>query len=131
VTTGRVDPGRGPGTDPDQPRESRPPAPTVSQDATPVGQQSPPVETVAPGPGGQRESFSRPPGLLERLWRHRSSLALLLGLLTVVAVVHATGMGRAPQRVDDEGTYVAQAWAAQHWGTLGHYTYWYDHPPLG
>jgi hypothetical protein len=19
----------------------------------------------------------------------------------------------------------------QHWGTLGHYTYWYDHPPLG
>jgi len=55
----------------------------------------------------------------------------LLGLLAVVAVVHATGMTRAPQRVDDEGTYVAQAWAVQHWGTLGHYTYWYDHPPLG
>jgi hypothetical protein len=69
--------------------------------------------------------------LLARVWAHRASLALLLGLLTVVAVVHATGMGRAPQRVDDEGTYVAQAWAAQHWGTLGHYTYWYDHPPLG
>jgi hypothetical protein len=40
-------------------------------------------------------------------------------------------MSRAPQRVDDEGTYVAQAWAVQHWHTLGHYTYWYDHPPLG
>jgi Dolichyl-phosphate-mannose-protein mannosyltransferase len=45
--------------------------------------------------------------------------------------VQATGMSRAPQRVDDEGTYVAQAWAVQHWGTLAHYTYWYDHPPLG
>jgi hypothetical protein len=69
--------------------------------------------------------------LLERIWAHRASLALLLVLLTVVAVVHATGMSRAPQRVDDEGTYVAQAWAVQHWGTLAHYTYWYDHPPLG
>ena len=39
--------------------------------------------------------------------------------------------GPAPQRVDDEGTYVAQAWVVQHWRTLGHYTYWYDHPPLG
>jgi hypothetical protein len=78
----------------------------------------------SPGPG-------RRPRLLERLWRHRWSLALLMGLLTAVAVVQATGMSRAPQRVDDEGTYVAQAWAVQHWRTLGHYTYWYDHPPLG
>jgi hypothetical protein len=131
VTAGRLGPGRAHGTDPGQPLESRPPAQAVSQDATRVVQQSPPVETVAPGPGGQREPSSRPPGLLERLWRHRSSLALLVGLLTVVAVVHATGLARAPQRVDDEGTYVAQAWAVQHWGTLGHYTYWYDHPPLG
>ena len=40
-------------------------------------------------------------------------------------------MPQAPQRVDDEGTYVAQDWAMQRWRTLGHYTYWYHHPPLG
>jgi hypothetical protein len=95
-------------------------------------EQPPTLESVAPGSGGDQGSPSgRPPGLVERLWAHRISIALLLGLLTVVAVVHATGMARAPQRVDDEGTYVAQAWTVQHWRTLGHYTYWYDHPPLG
>jgi hypothetical protein len=132
VTAGRFDPGRARGAGPGQPLQSRPPAPAVSRDATRVTPQPPPVETVAPGPGaGQPHPSSRPLGLLERLWTHRASLAVLLGLLAVVAVVHATGMTRAPQRVDDEGTYVAQAWAVQHWGTLGHYTYWYDHPPLG
>jgi len=88
--------------------------------------------TPPPGPGGDyRAPSGRPPGLFQRLGAHRTSIALLLGLLTAVAVVHATGMGLAPQRIDDEGTYVAQAWAVQHWRTLGHYTYWYDHPPLG
>jgi hypothetical protein len=95
-------------------------------------EQPPTLESVPPGSGGDHGSPSgRPPGLVERLWTHRTSIALLLGLLTAVAVVHATGMARAPQRVDDEGTYVAQAWTVQHWRTLGHYTYWYDHPPLG
>jgi hypothetical protein len=37
-----------------------------------------------------------------------------------------------PGRVnDDEGTYAAQAWAVLYRGELAHYTYWYDHPPLG
>jgi hypothetical protein len=76
-------------------------------------------------PAGRRRS------LWERAWDHRASLLVLLALLVLVAVVHATGMSHAPQRNDDEGTYVAQAWAVQHWGTLAHYTYWYDHPPLG
>ena len=40
-------------------------------------------------------------------------------------------MTGAPQRIDDEGTYVAQAWAVINFGELAHYTYWYDHPPLG
>jgi hypothetical protein len=62
---------------------------------------------------------------------HWQGMALLLALLLVTGVVHAAGMDRAPQRVDDEGTYVAQAWAVLHWHTLAHYTYWYDHPPLG
>jgi hypothetical protein len=115
VTARRLDLGPTHGTDPGQALQPRPPA-----------------GTAWPGGDGDRpEPAGSPPGLLERIWAHRASLALLLGLLMVVAVVHATGMGRAPQRVDDEGTYVAQAWAVQHWGTLGHYTYWYDHPPLG
>ncbi|MGD0701579.1 MAG: phospholipid carrier-dependent glycosyltransferase [Trebonia sp.] len=37
-----------------------------------------------------------------------------------------------PGRVDDdEGTYVSQAWAVIYTHTLTHYSYWYDHPPLG
>jgi hypothetical protein len=76
-----------------------------------------------------------PPGrrrrLLERAREQRASLLVLLVLLALVAVVHAIGMSDAPQRNDDEGTYVAQAWTVQHWRTLAHYTYWYDHPPLG
>ena len=40
-------------------------------------------------------------------------------------------MYAAPTLVDDEGTYTAQAWAIEHWHTLAHYTYWYDHPPVG
>lgn len=57
---------------------------------------------------------------------------LVLGVLLVVAGwAQATNMYGAPQRADDEGTYVAQAWAVLHWHTLAPYTYWYDHPPLG
>ncbi|WP_344447013.1 glycosyltransferase family 39 protein [Kitasatospora nipponensis] len=36
-----------------------------------------------------------------------------------------------PTVSDDEGTYLAQAWAVQHHHGLAPYTYWYDHPPLG
>jgi hypothetical protein len=36
-----------------------------------------------------------------------------------------------PQRFEDEGTYVSQAWAVKEQGVLAHYTYWYDHPPVG
>jgi hypothetical protein len=75
------------------------------------------------------------PGLLARArtWAgaHKAGILLLAGLLVVTGAVHAAGMGSAPQYLDDEGTYVAQAWAVQQWHTLGHYTYWYDHPPLG
>jgi Dolichyl-phosphate-mannose-protein mannosyltransferase len=60
----------------------------------------------------------------------RSAL-LLTGALALVGAVHAIGTHGAPGLVDDEGTYVAQAWAVLTRGTLSHYTYWYDHPPLG
>ena len=68
-----------------------------------------------------------------RTWvrRHRVSLALLSCLLVVVGIVHGVGMSRMPLPVDDEGTYMAQAWAVQVRHTLTPYTYWYDHPPVG
>lgn len=57
--------------------------------------------------------------------------AVLLPLLAVVAVMRLVNLVGAPQRIDDEGTYMAQAYAMLHLGELTHYTYWYDHPPLG
>lgn len=63
---------------------------------------------------------------------HWLSLVIVAGLLLVVGLVHAIGYDRFPGRAtDDEGTYVSQAWAVQHWHSLAHYTYWYDHPPVG
>ncbi|WP_157682665.1 ArnT family glycosyltransferase [Nocardioides scoriae] len=55
----------------------------------------------------------------------------MLPLLALTAVVSRFGMAGSPQRIDDEGTYTAQAYAVEKLGTLTHYTYWYDHPPLG
>jgi hypothetical protein len=95
---------------------------------------TPPAGRAAPLPAPAPRRAAAPDrrrSLLDRAREHRTSLLVLLVLLALVAVVHATGMSQAPQRNDDEGTYVAQAWAVQHWGTLAHYTYWYDHPPLG
>jgi Dolichyl-phosphate-mannose-protein mannosyltransferase/Domain of unknown function (DUF4397) len=68
--------------------------------------------------------------LSPRLARHLPQVlcGLLLLLTAAVRLINLTG---APQRIDDEGTYVAQAYAVLHYGELAHYTYWYDHPPLG
>jgi hypothetical protein len=52
-------------------------------------------------------------------------------LLIVVGLVHGIGMTRMPGPADDEGTYMAQAWAVQVKHALTPYTYWYDHPPVG
>ncbi|MCW3064091.1 MAG: Dolichyl-phosphate-mannose-protein mannosyltransferase [Solirubrobacterales bacterium] len=62
---------------------------------------------------------------------HAASLAVGAAALVVVALVLGTGIQRYPGFSDDEGTYVAQAWAVRAHGSLAHYTYWYDHPPLG
>ncbi|GGN29043.1 glycosyl transferase [Lentzea pudingi] len=61
----------------------------------------------------------------------RTSLLVLGPLLLITGLVRWIGLSRAPQRIDDEGTYVAQAFAVERFGELSHYTYWYDHPPLG
>lgn len=68
--------------------------------------------------------------------REQESRRLLAGGLVaafvgLLAVIHARGMTSSPAWFDDEGTYVAQAWAVETRHDLAHYTYWYDHPPLG
>ncbi len=69
-----------------------------------------------------------------RAWArdHRATL-LALGIpLAAVMVATAWNLQGWPGRVDeDEGTYVAEAWAIVYQHHLAPYTYWYDHPPLG
>lgn len=57
--------------------------------------------------------------------------ALLLASIAVLTIVHAINITGFPINFEDEGTYVAQAWSAWTQGELAHYTYWYDHPPIG
>jgi hypothetical protein len=53
-------------------------------------------------------------------------------VLAVVGLATGWNLQGWPGRVnDDEGTYVAQAWAMLFPHHLSHYTYWYDHPPFG
>lgn len=66
-----------------------------------------------------------------RLRRPGPDTLLVGGLLLVVMTVQAWNIGGFPGLTDDEGTYLAQAWAVREGRGLAHYTYWYDHPPLG
>jgi hypothetical protein len=86
------------------------------------------VLTVAPP-----EPEAPPTPHWSRAWlhRHRLSLAVLTVLLAGVAIVHGIGMSRTPVPLDDEGTYLTQAWALLKLNTLSHYTFTYDHPPAG
>ncbi|HSH56114.1 MAG TPA: phospholipid carrier-dependent glycosyltransferase [Candidatus Limnocylindrales bacterium] len=68
---------------------------------------------------------------LEWVRQHKADVAALVVLLLVAGSVSAINMTGYPERFEDEGTYVSQAWAIMERGTLTHYTYWYDHPPLG
>ncbi|MEU9604744.1 glycosyltransferase family 39 protein [Streptomyces sp. NPDC048057] len=61
----------------------------------------------------------------------RPDLLICLGLLTVIVLVQGWNITGFPALSDDEGTYLSQAWAIQQGEGLAHYTYWYDHPPLG
>ncbi|MCP3819028.1 glycosyltransferase family 39 protein [Streptomyces sp. A3M-1-3] len=74
------------------------------------------------------------PGHVRPVIRFRSSrpdLLLCFGLLVVIMLVQGWNITHFPTLSDDEGTYLAQAWAVQQGDGLAHYTYWYDHPPLG
>jgi hypothetical protein len=55
---------------------------------------------------------------------------LVLSLTALVVTVLAINITGFPVASDDEGTYLAQAWAVANGKGLAHYTYWYDHPPL-
>lgn len=84
----------------------------------PVARPSDAPET--PGSPRRRGGLGRRPGP-----------AVWVGLAAaLVALVHVANLNGWPAYFDDEGTYVAQAWAVYQ-GDLAHYTYWYDHPPAG
>ncbi|WP_326720959.1 phospholipid carrier-dependent glycosyltransferase [Streptomyces sp. NBC_00243] len=71
---------------------------------------------------------SRPPS---RFRSPSSDLLLCAALLVAIMLVQGWNIADYPTLSDDEGTYLAQAWAVQEGNGLAHYTYWYDHPPLG
>jgi hypothetical protein len=101
---------------------------------TTVEATSPSVVETALIDVAQRGSTVVPDARRSRRAPHRArSLTWLIPLLavTVVAVAHSVNIFHAPALFDDEGTYDSEAWALLHHGTLSHYTYWYDHPPLG
>jgi len=97
---------------------------------------APPGDLTGPPPASAAGRPSVPPRVhlarAGRWLRARRRSGLVLGpLLAVIGVVQGLNMTGTPQRIDDEGTYVAQAYAVLRFGELTHYTYWYDHPPLG
>jgi 4-amino-4-deoxy-L-arabinose transferase-like glycosyltransferase len=86
----------------------------------------------------RRPEPSLPPGrdgaaAAARAWlqTHAASLPIVGALLALTAILVGTGITHYPTFADDEGTYVAEAWSVLAHGQLSHYTYWYDHPPLG
>lgn len=97
-------------------------------DAEPV----PSVVPVAPAARTTRTARLRTePRPVIRFRSSRPDLAVCLGLLVVIVLVQGWNITGFPALSDDEGTYLSQAWAVQQGEGLAHYTYWYDHPPLG
>jgi hypothetical protein len=97
---------------------------TLERDRLDLFDATPPALTK-PTPPAPEESKERHPRV------DPASVITLGVVLVATGVVHAVGYGRAPGLIDDEGTYVAQSWSVLTHGALSHYTYWYDHPPLG
>ncbi|MGW5395561.1 ArnT family glycosyltransferase [Streptomyces sp. NPDC003952] len=83
------------------------------------------------GPGGLGVRPAAPPRPLVRFRSSRPDLLLCGALLLAILLVQGWNITNFPTLSDDEGTYLAQAWAVQQGKGLAHYTYWYDHPPLG
>ncbi|RMI06657.1 ArnT family glycosyltransferase [Cellulomonas triticagri] len=94
------------------------------------------MTTTLPRPAPHAPAAPTPDRVPERAARARRrhrlvDLAWLAPALLLSAVVQLVNLGGSPQRIDDEGTYTAQAWSIGALGELTHYTYWYDHPPVG
>lgn len=89
------------------------------------------VEAVATHPPAEEPAAEPPRGRLTRWAAARPDLVVALPILVAIVLVQAVNIANFPTVSDDEGTYLAQAWAVQHEGALAHYSYWYDHPPLG
>lgn len=88
-----------------------------------------PARLVAPA-RSRWHAHRRPAGrTLDLTIRHLDAM-LMLAIFVVIAGVRLAGLFNFPALADDEGTYAAQAFAVRD-GQLAHYTYWYDHPPLG
>jgi hypothetical protein len=97
--------------------------------------EAPPRQPAVAVAAWRRDAIA-PPGpsrrLAEWLRDRRLSLLILAVTLLVVGAVNVWNLHGWPARdSDDEGTYVAQAWAMLVRGDIAHYTYWYDHPFLG
>jgi hypothetical protein len=96
-----------------------------------------PFDRPEAGPAGltQAYGYARPQFVdrLEAWVRARRTVLLSLGIpLLLVIAATAWNLQGWPGRADeDEGTYVAEAWAIIYEHHLAPYTYWYDHPPLG
>lgn len=94
-----------------------------------------PAVTPAKVPAQRQPApVARPTGRTTPPLRLRSSRPDLIPcgvLLVAILVVQGWNIADYPTLSDDEGTYLAQAWAVQEGRGLAHYTYWYDHPPLG
>ena len=82
-------------------------------------------------PEARSTGRTSPAGPPNRLRSSRPDLVLCGVLLVAILVVQGWNIADYPTLSDDEGTYLAQAWAVQEGRGLAHYTYWYDHPPLG
>ncbi|MFG3504421.1 ArnT family glycosyltransferase [Streptomyces sp. NPDC047821] len=87
-----------------------------------------PEPATAPSPHDKRRLVTRP---VIRFRSSRPDLVVCGVLLVAILLVQGWNIQQYPTLSDDEGTYLAQAWAVQNGRGLAHYTYWYDHPPLG
>lgn len=69
-------------------------------------------------------------GATRWLGRHGEWL-WLAALLLLAGAIHGINMFDYPYIHDDEGSYTAYAWAVITSGELAHYTYFYEHSPVG